>query len=98
MAFATKYRIEGTSDIYGKITVNIKQNFYTGSVTTFEGVGRTWIELMVGQGGNDISLSILPSTCTVQFYALTDFVAIELAELQPYTFLMEVLDDNNDLI
>lgn len=98
MAFATKYSIEGTSDIYGKVTVNLRQDLYAGSITYFEGAGRDWISLSIGQGGNDISLAILPSKCSVQFYAMTDFVAIELAQDAPFTWQMQVLDTDGDLI
>jgi hypothetical protein len=98
MAFATKYSIEGTSDIYGKVTVNLRQDLYAGSITYFEGAGRDWINLSIGQGGNDISLAILPSKCSVQFYAMSDFVALELGQDPSFTWQMQVLDTDGDLI
>jgi hypothetical protein len=98
MSFGTKYRIEGTSDIYGKITVNLRQNLYSGSITTFDGAGRNWISLSIGQGGNDVSQAILPSSCSVQFYVNTDFAAIELAQDPPFLWQMQVLDSIGDII
>ena len=98
MALGTKFRIEGTSDIFGKVTVNIKLDGYTGSVIDLDGVGRNWVELKIGDNSNDISNPILPGKLTVQFYVMTDFATTELGRSESFTYYVEALDGLGDLI
>ena len=98
MAFSTKFQIEGTSDVYGKVTVNIKLDNYAGSIIALEAVGRNWIELKIGNSGNEISSPILSGRLNVQFYVLTDFETTEIGRSEANTYLVEVLDENADLI
>ena len=98
MALATKYRIEGTSDIYGKVTVNIQLDGYVGAIIPLEGVGRNWIELKIGDNSNDISNPILAGKLTFSFYVLEDFETTEIGRSQANTYYVEVLDDSNDQI
>ena len=98
MALGTKFRIEGTSDIFGKVTVNIKLDGYTGSVIDLDGVGRNWVELKIGDNSNDISNPILAGKLTVQFYVMTDFATTELGRSESFTYYVEALDGLGDLI
>jgi hypothetical protein len=98
MALGTKFRIEGTSDIFGKVTVNIKLDGYTGAVIPLDGVGRNWVELKIGDNSNDISNPILPGKLTVQFYVMADFATTELGRSESFTYYVEALDGNDDLI
>jgi len=98
MALATKFRIEGTSDIFGKVTVNIKLDGYTGAVIPLDGVGRNWVELKIGDNSNDISNPILPGKLTVQFYVMADFATTELGRSESFTYYVEALDGLGDLI
>lgn len=98
MAFATKFRIEGTSDVYGKITVNIKEDGYAGSVIDLDAVGRNWIQLKIGDNSSDLSIPILPGKLTVQFYVKTDFQTTEIGRSEIYSYQVEVLDENSDVI
>ena len=92
MAFATKYRIEGTSDIYGKVTINIKKDGYSGSVINLEGATRDFVTLKIGSPSNDISSTILPGSANIQYYCITEFQTIELAQSEIFTFLVEIND------
>jgi hypothetical protein len=98
MVLGTKFRIEGTSDIFGKVTVNIKLDGYTGAVIPLDGVGRNWVELKIGDNSNDISNPILPGKLTVQFYVMADFATTELGRSESFTYYVEALDGNDDLI
>lgn len=98
MAFETKYRIVGSSDVFQKITILIKEDGFAGSITDFEGAGRDFARLKIGTSSSDISACVLPSEFSFKFYAMTDFVAIELAQGQMYSFLIEVLDHLDEII
>ena len=98
MAFATKFRIEGTSDVYGKITVNIKLDGYVGSIIPLEGATRDFVTLKIGSPTNDISQVILPGEASLQFYATSEFQTIEFAQSQPFTYLVEINDGLNENI
>lgn len=98
MALATKFRIEGTSDIYGKVTVNIKLDSYAGSIIELDAVGRNWIELKIGDNSNDISNPILSGKLSVQFYVSTDFQTTEIGRSEYQTYYVEVLDGVGDQI
>ena len=98
MALATKFQIVGTSDIYGKVTVNIQLDGYVGAIIPLEGVGRNWIELKIGDNSNDISNPILAGKLTFSFYVLEDFETTEIGRSQANTYYVEVLDDSNDQI
>jgi hypothetical protein len=98
MALATKFQIVGTSDIYGKVTVNIKVDGYSGAIIPLEGVGRNWIELKIGDNSNDISNPILAGKLTVSFYVLQDFATTEIGREEDNTYYVEVLDGLNDKI
>jgi hypothetical protein len=93
MALATKYRIEGTSDIYGKVTVNIKLDGYTGLVIPLEGATRDFVILKIGSSSNDISQTILPGEANIQYYAVSEFQTIEMAQSEPFTYLVEINDE-----
>jgi len=94
---ATKFRIIGTSDIYGKVTVNIGLAGYAGAVTEFDGAGRDWIELKIGSG-SDIVNPILPGDVSINFYVTTNFATIELGQAEDYQYSIEILDLANELI
>jgi hypothetical protein len=98
MALATKFQIVGTSDIYGRVTVNIQLDGYAGAIIPLEGVGRNWIELKIGDNSNDISNPILAGKLTFSFYVLEDFETTEIGRSQANTYYVEVLDDSNDQI
>ena len=98
MALATKFQIVGTSDIYGRVTVNIQLDGYAGAIIPLEGVGRNWIELKIGDNSNDISNPILAGKLTFSFYVLEDFETTEIGRSQANTYYVEVLDDLNDQI
>ena len=98
MAFATKYRIEGTSDMFGKVTVNIKKDGYVGSVINLDGVGRDWVVLKIGDNSSEMSSPILAGKLTLSFYVQTDFQTTEIGRSESYSFYIEVLDENSDQI
>ncbi len=98
MALATKFQIQSTSDIFGKITVNIKLDGYVGSILPLEGAGRNWIELKVGDSSNDISNPILPGKLSFSFYVPADFQTTELGREEIYTYYVECLDSSYVLI
>lgn len=98
MAFNTKYKIEGTSDVFGLVTILIKEDGYLGSVQEFDAASRDFVNLKIGNGGDDISKSILSSRLKVQFYVLEDFVSLDLADSEFFKFMVEVNDDQGDNI
>lgn len=95
---ATKFRVKGTSDVYGLVTVDIGLDGYVGAIAEFDGVGRDWISLKIGKGSKDISTPILLSEIELVFYALDDFAAIELGKAEAYQYSITILDDNSDTL
>ena len=95
---ATKFRIQGTSDVFGQITVNIQLNGYTGSIIDLDAVGRDWIKLKIGDNSSEMSSPILAGKLTFSFYVNEDFETTEIGKSDVYTYYVEVLDDSLDQI
>ena len=98
MALATKFRIQGTSDVFGQITVNIQLNDYVGSIIDLDGAGRDWIRLKIGDNSSEMSSPILAGKLTFSFYVTDDFQTTEIGKSEVYTYYVEVLDENLDQI
>jgi hypothetical protein len=90
MAFNKKYKIESTSDVFGKINLFIYQDGYLGSVIELDGAGRNWITLNIGGNTQDITDVILPSNLQFQFFVKENFQTIEFGDSEPFTFLVEL--------
>lgn len=98
MALATKFRVQGTSDVFGQITVNIQLNDYAGSIIDLDGAGRDWIRLKIGDNSSEMSSPILAGKLTFSFYVTDDFQTTEIGKSEVYTYYVEVLDENLDQI
>jgi hypothetical protein len=95
---ATKFRVQGTSDVFGQITVNIQLNDYAGSIIDLDAVGRDWIKLKIGDNSSEMSSPILAGKLTFSFYVTEDFETVEIGKSDVYTYYVEVLDENLDQI